>query len=183
MRRDTKTVPTAVRLIAAALTVAGLPCLARQALAQDSSRLAEPAAMSGAVDSARAIVRGLLERRLSYEWPSGGYLSTVEELARFGSAHLAPGVLSAGSLRLMLTSQRLRDGSETGVGIAWRIGRDSAGRTIHHHGGASTGGRAFLLVLPAERVVVALAPDAQLPFDERDAVRLANLFLLARASR
>jgi CubicO group peptidase (beta-lactamase class C family) len=120
---------------------------------------------------------------LSYKWPSGGYLSTVEDLARFGSAQLAPGLLSAESLRLMFTSQRLRDGSETGVGIAWRIGHDSAGRTIYHHGGASTGGRAFLLVLPAERVVVALAANAQLPFDERDAVRLANLFLPARATR
>ncbi len=95
----------------------------------------------------------------SYKWAGGGFLSNTEDLARFGAMHFEPGFLEAETLELLFTSQQLTDGAETGVGIAWRIGRDDAGRLIYHHGGSSNGGRAFLLLYPEEQVVVALAAN------------------------
>jgi CubicO group peptidase (beta-lactamase class C family) len=111
-----------------------------------------------------------------YKWPSGGFLSTATDLARFGAAHVRPGFLADSTLRTLFTSQRLASGAETGVGIAWRIGTDSTGRRYYHHGGTATGGRAVLLVWPRERVVVAMVANLVAPFDERDAATIAALF-------
>jgi serine beta-lactamase-like protein LACTB, mitochondrial len=113
----------------------------------------------------------------SYKWPSGGYLATAADLASFGSAFLAPGFLDERTLQLVFTPQRLASGEATVVGLGWRIGRDSAGRTIYHHGGTSSpGGRAMLVVYPAEQVVVAMLANIAAIFDERDAGRLAGIF-------
>jgi serine beta-lactamase-like protein LACTB, mitochondrial len=50
----------------------------------------------------------------SYKWAGGGFLSSAEDLARFGSALLQPGFLKPESLRLLFTSQKTSDGKETG---------------------------------------------------------------------
>ena len=106
----------------------------------------------------------------SYKWAGGGFIASVEDLVRFGSAHLEPGFLSREALDLLFTSRRTSDGEETGYGIGWRVGtlgslfpeadlrRDSElGRLrVMHHGGSSVGGRAFLLLVPERRVVVAV---------------------------
>ena len=97
----------------------------------------------------------------TYKWAGGGMLSTADDLARFGAAHLRPGFLSAASLRTLLTSQRTTGqppggGAATGVGLGWRVGTDLAGRAVYHHAGTIEGGRSALLVYPAEGVVVAL---------------------------
>ena len=42
----------------------------------------------------------------SYKWAGGGFLSTAEDLVRFGSALLQPGILNAQSLKTMFTSQK-----------------------------------------------------------------------------
>ena len=42
----------------------------------------------------------------SYKWAGGGLLSTAEDLTRFGSAMLQPGLLDARSLQTMLTPRR-----------------------------------------------------------------------------
>jgi len=89
---------------------------------------------------------------LSYCWPAGGFLSTTGDLARFGSAHLQPGLLKPESLKLLFTSQATIAGTLTHYGIGWFVGRD-----ILFHGGDSMGGISILLLLPAARTVVAIA--------------------------
>ena len=117
---------------------------------------------------------------LSGRWPSGGLLSSTDDLARFAQALFAPGFLTRGSLDQMFTSQHLLSGASTGVGIGWRIATDSAGRTYWHHGGTSNGGSAFLLVYPAERVVVAMASNAFTGWGQRQAMAVAEVFLPIR---
>ncbi len=106
----------------------------------------------------------------SYKWAGGGFIASVGDLVRFGSAHLSPGFLPQAGLDLLFTSQRNSAGEQTGYGIGWRVGtfgalfpEDSplrsgrlAGLRVMHHGGSSVGGRAFLLLVPEERMVVAL---------------------------
>ena len=118
----------------------------------------------------------------SYKWPSGGFLATASDLARFGSAHLRPGFLKQATLDLLFTSQRLVNGKETGVGIGWRIGVDDRGHRVFHHGGTIEGGRAMLMLFPDQQVVVAMLanvlPDTGVPdFGEADAQRIGNLFI------
>lgn len=113
----------------------------------------------------------------SYKWAGGGFLSTAEDLARFGSAHLRPGFLKAETLTLLFTPQTLRSGKETNVGIGWRSGTDEKGRRVRHHGGAVEGGRAMLMLYPDSQVVVAMIANMMVNFGEADAQRLADLFI------
>ncbi len=92
----------------------------------------------------------------SNKWPGGGILTTPEDLARFGSAHLKPGYLRAETLDLLFTAQRTSSGEETPYGMNWFIDRDPKGRPIYHHAGGSVGGSSFVLLYPSEGVVVAL---------------------------
>lgn len=87
---------------------------------------------------------------------AGGFLSTAEDLVRFGSANLNDGFLKAETRKLIFTSQRTTDGKETGIGFGWRIAKDKEGRQIYHHPGVSVGGKAYLLLYPDKKVVVAM---------------------------
>lgn len=113
---------------------------------------------------------------LSSRWPAGGYLSTTEDLARFGGALLRPGFLAQTSLDALFTPQHLANGEPTQVGIGWRIGVNEAGRRYLHHGGSSNGGSAFLLLYPEEQVVVAMAANALGSWSTAEALQLAALF-------
>jgi serine beta-lactamase-like protein LACTB, mitochondrial len=87
----------------------------------------------------------------SYKWPSGGFLSTAEDLVRFGSAQLRPGFLKPESRKMLFTPQITSDGKPTHYGVGWFVGRNHL-----YHGGDSIGGTSFLLLVPASRTVVAI---------------------------
>jgi CubicO group peptidase (beta-lactamase class C family) len=111
-------------------------------------------------------------------WPSGGFLSTAEDLARLGTGLARPGFLDGESARSVLTPQRDSTGAETRVGFGWRIAKDAAGRRYLHHGGESIGGRAFVLVYPDERVTVGIATNLSFAdVGEKEALAVAALFL------
>jgi CubicO group peptidase (beta-lactamase class C family) len=100
----------------------------------------------------------------SYKWAGGGFLSTTEDLARFAQALLAGRLLKPATLRLLWTSQRTRDGEETGYGLGWTVRTDSAGRRRVGHTGGSMGGTANLIIYPEERLVVALLVNSDRTF-------------------
>lgn len=76
----------------------------------------------------------------SYKWAGGGFLSTAEDLVRFGSAHLEPGYLKAATLELLFTPQHTTSGETTPYGIGWFVSSDSLGHRTAYHGGGSVGG-------------------------------------------
>src|SRR5438067_1535037 len=92
----------------------------------------------------------------SYKWAGGGYLSTAEDLVRFGSAHLKLDRLRPASLDLLFTSMRTRDGKETGYGVGWYIGRDERGHRVVSHAGSAVGGSAILSVDRDSKIVFAM---------------------------
>ncbi|RMH16708.1 MAG: class A beta-lactamase-related serine hydrolase [Gemmatimonadetes bacterium] len=91
----------------------------------------------------------------SYKWAGGGFLSTPEDLVRFGTAHLRPGFLRQETLDEWFTSQRLNDGTETGYGIGWRTTIDERGERVVSHSGGSVGGTTMLIVNRDRGLVVA----------------------------
>jgi CubicO group peptidase (beta-lactamase class C family) len=95
----------------------------------------------------------------SYKWAGGGFLATAEDLVRFGSALLQPGILNAQSLKTMFASQKTTSGEETGYGIGWGIAKSSSGKPIYEHSGGSVGGHCQLIIYPASHVVVALVTN------------------------
>lgn len=113
----------------------------------------------------------------SYKWAGGGFVSTAEDIARFGSAHLRPGFLRQTTLDLLFTSQKLKSGKETGVGIGWRTGVDKQGRRILHHGGTIEGGRAMLMMFPESKVVVVMLSNLLADFGEQEAIQIGEMFI------
>ncbi|MEM7305064.1 MAG: serine hydrolase domain-containing protein [Planctomycetota bacterium] len=113
----------------------------------------------------------------SYKWAGGGFLSTAEDMVRFGSAHLAPGFLKAETLELFFTSQKTTSGKTTSCGVAWFLRKDSKGRKIYMHTGGSMGGTTALAVHPGTGVVAALATNrSQGPVQLDHALMLLDLF-------
>jgi serine beta-lactamase-like protein LACTB, mitochondrial len=88
---------------------------------------------------------------MSSKWPSGGLLSTADDLVLFGSALLRPGFLKPASAKLLFASQTTTDGKPVHYGVGWFIGR-----SIVYHGGDSVGGTSVLMLHPASRTAVAI---------------------------
>ena len=108
---------------------------------------------------------------------AGGFVSTAADLVRFGRAMLEGSYLQPQTRAMVFTTQKTADGKETGVGLGWRIGKDSQGRTIYHHGGDTIGGHAFLLLYPEEGIVsVFLSNLSFARFGEKDAEALVEHF-------
>jgi CubicO group peptidase (beta-lactamase class C family) len=93
-------------------------------------------------------------RDFSSLWPAGGFLSSADDMVRFGSALMRPGFLRAESLDLLFTSQKTAAGKPTNYGVGWMTVQG-----LRLHGGDSMGGTAVLLTHPSSRTVVAFAAN------------------------
>jgi serine beta-lactamase-like protein LACTB, mitochondrial len=94
-------------------------------------------------DDGRAVVAP--RHDVSIRWPSGGFVSTAEDMARFGSAFVGGSFLRAATVHDFLTPQRTSDGRPTGYGLGWEIHESPLG-TWAGHTGNTVGGTATLLV-------------------------------------
>jgi CubicO group peptidase (beta-lactamase class C family) len=100
----------------------------------------------------------------TYKWPSGGYVSTAEDLARFGTLLLRGELLRPATLGQLWTSMRTSDGKATEYGIGWTVEQDSLGRRRVRHSGGSVGGTAHLIIYPDDELVVALLVNSDYTF-------------------
>ena len=84
---------------------------------------------------------------LSDRYPSGGFLSTAEDLVRLGIGVTNPAFLDDRSRALLFTSQRTRAGEPTGYGFGFEVGESPVGPVAGHTGNV-VGGTAGLLIHP-----------------------------------
>lgn len=113
----------------------------------------------------------------SNKWAGGGFISTTEDLARFGQAMLDAKILKRTTVDTLWTPQRTADGTATNYGMGWFVRTDSTGRRAVSHSGGSVGGTALLAIYPSEKLVFAFlfnADGRQPPVQ-----RVMNLFLPA----
>jgi CubicO group peptidase (beta-lactamase class C family) len=94
---------------------------------------------------------------LSYKWAGAGFLSTVEDLARFGAVLLKPSFLKAETLETIFTSQQTSSGTKTSYGLGWEIHSAGEGEPEprYEHTGGVPGSSALLVIYPKHKVVVA----------------------------
>lgn len=112
----------------------------------------------------------------SYKWAGGGFLSTSEDLARFGQAMLDGTLLRPATVKTWWTSMMTRDGKETGYGVGWSINAPAdQPRRVGHTGGAM-GGTATLQIYPEQRLVIAILVNSDRTFIGM-APSLATIFL------
>jgi len=106
----------------------------------------------------------------SSRWASGGFLSTSEDLVRFGSAHIVPindGFLKPETLELMFTP-RTRQAGILGYGLGWMTMHDLHLRRFNFHFGAGSGATSVLLSYPDQRASIAILANlghARFPFN------------------
>ena len=113
----------------------------------------------------------------SYKWAGGGFLSTTEDLIKFGNAHLKAGFLKRETLDTILCKQRTTAGKELAYGIGWRIKQDDKGRSWFGHRGGSVGGSTqFIIYKEAELVIAILTNVSKLKY-ENTHYRIADYFL------
>lgn len=117
----------------------------------------------------------------SYKWAGGGFISDTEDMVRFGLAWLEAGFVRPETVDLFFRSQRLATGEETGYGMGWFTRTDARGRTVVWHTGGSVGGRAVLVLIPGENIVVAmLSNGGWAPMSLDNGLRLAAPFRAMR---
>jgi serine beta-lactamase-like protein LACTB, mitochondrial len=111
---------------------------------------------------------------LSDRWPSGGYVSTAADLARFGSTVFKSTLLSDSAKRLLAAPATLPDGTPLQVAWGWRLRSTNTGLLLHH-AGTAIGGRAVLVVDPkASAAIAVLANTSSARIDVDDAIRIAR---------
>ena len=94
---------------------------------------------------------------LSYKWAGGGFLSTAQDLVRFGSALLKPGFLKEETLETIFSSQQTKSGTKTNYGLGWEIhsAGDHGPERRYEHSGGVPGSSGILVIYPDQRVVIA----------------------------
>jgi CubicO group peptidase (beta-lactamase class C family) len=92
---------------------------------------------------------------LSDRYPSGGFLSTAENLVRLGLGVTDRRFLNGSSQKLLFTSQRTKGGAATGYGFGFEVHPSPFG-VVAGHTGNVVGGTSFVLIHPKTRVIVAL---------------------------
>ncbi|MGD2153229.1 MAG: serine hydrolase domain-containing protein [Gemmatimonadales bacterium] len=92
----------------------------------------------------------------SYKWAGGGFISTPEDLVRFGFAHLRSDFLKPEMVAELWRSQATNDGESTGYGIGWGAVVEDGVVTRASHGGGSVGGTTSFTVYPQEGAVIAI---------------------------
>lgn len=101
------------------------------------------------------VVRNTIWRDSSDYYPSGGMLSTAEDLARFASAVFDSAWLSDEAKALLTTELTTRSGEPVGYTFGWQIVRHDDGTVAHfEHGGETNGAYAFLRYYLAERIAL-----------------------------
>jgi CubicO group peptidase (beta-lactamase class C family) len=95
----------------------------------------------------------------SFKLPGAGFLSTVEDLARFGAALLGPGLLSDSGRRELFTPVPLADGTPTRYALGFQA-LEEGGRPVLLQPGGGPGIAAWLAVYPDDDLVIALLSNA-----------------------
>jgi serine beta-lactamase-like protein LACTB len=112
----------------------------------------------------------------SCQWGAGGFVSTAEDLARFGLALLRGELVKRESLPLLLTPQKTSTGESTGHGLGWQVGVDAAGRRRLVQSGRTVGGRSVVVLIPDAKLAVALLANVDGEHLDDHALKIAELF-------
>jgi CubicO group peptidase (beta-lactamase class C family) len=89
-----------------------------------------------------------------YKVAGGGFLSTSEDITRFGHELISPQIISKKSLSEITTSQKLKSGQKTGYGIGFSTQKTKKGTPKYFHTGGGVGASSILLIYPEEDVVI-----------------------------
>ena len=91
-----------------------------------------------------------------YKVAGGGFLSTSEDLIKFGNEVIYPKLISETALKELIKPQILESGKITYYGIGFSIGETKTNTPVYSHSGSSIGASTLLLIYPKEEVVISI---------------------------
>ncbi|GAA4933082.1 serine hydrolase domain-containing protein [Algibacter agarivorans] len=89
-----------------------------------------------------------------YKVAGGGFLSTSENLIKFGQELILPTLISEQSFLELTTSQRLKSDNITGYGIGFSVEQTKHNTVKYYHTGGGVGASTILLICPKEELVI-----------------------------
>lgn len=89
----------------------------------------------------------------------GGYISTSEDLIKFGNEVIAPTILSKTSVKELVTSLKTDDGELTNYGIGFGVITTKNNTPRYSHSGGGIGATTFLMMYPEEEIVIAIVTN------------------------
>ncbi len=96
----------------------------------------------------------------SYKIPGGGFISTVEDLAKFAIAMQTGALVKKETIDQMWTSLKTRDGKPTGYGLGWGVGERNGMKEVSH-GGAQQRVSTYLYTIPDKGLAVVLMTNLE----------------------
>jgi CubicO group peptidase (beta-lactamase class C family) len=92
---------------------------------------------------------------LSYKYPSGGLLSTTEDLVKFGNELLRGRYFDRDLKKQLFESQHTSDGKPTSYGLGLNTVKDKNGHRVWYHAGDLPESSGYLLIYPDDDMVIA----------------------------
>jgi CubicO group peptidase (beta-lactamase class C family) len=96
----------------------------------------------------------------SMKVPGGGLLSTAEDLARFVLALKRGALVKSATLEQMWTSQKTKDGKETGYGMGWQVSENNGMKLVLHTGNQA-GSSSYLSFSPERGIAIVVMSNLQ----------------------
>lgn len=137
-----------------------------RAAAMDATRDDDPAAIIPNRAAGYVLVDGVVRNAapvdMSNRLPAGGYITTVDDLARFEAGLMDGTLVRADSLRQMLAPSHTADGKVVPYGMGWATELEPwHGDTWVFHGGSSPGVSGMVALMPKHRFGVALLANVE----------------------
>ncbi len=136
----------------------------------DDARAIIPRRVSGYVVDETGRLQNSIHDDMSNRIPAGGFVSTAEDLVRFGANVLGGKLVADSARRLMWRVPTTPDGrppEDGGYGLGWAIG-DWYGVQEVSHGGGTPQVTALLYMLPAKGFIVAVMMNLEAVPDRGD---------------
>ena len=89
----------------------------------------------------------------------GGFVSTSEDLIKFGNEIISPKIISKTSIAELVKEQQLTNGKGTGYGVGFGIGETKNGTPVYSHSGGGIGATTLLLMYPEEDIVISIVTN------------------------
>jgi CubicO group peptidase (beta-lactamase class C family) len=113
--------------------------------------------------------------------PSGAFVSTVLDLAKWDTALYEDRVLTKASREAMWAPARLTSGATSDYGFGWQID-DTDGRKRIHHGGSLPGFRAEMAIFPNEGLTIIVLTNGDGAQPNAIAQGIARIYFAAPAT-
>lgn len=114
--------------------------------------------------------------------PSGAFLSTVLDLAKWDAALYEDRILKKASRDEMWKPMGLSGGSKSDYGFGWQLGAIDGHRRVHH-GGSLPGFRAEMSLFPDDRLTVIVLTNADSGAPAEIAAGIARLYFSNNSSK